>query len=69
MNSKLPGGPIDFNFYPERHMDELVGLLDEEPPQGWTLAHYISELHAAKCLLWSALIEVDGEGNVVPRWK
>jgi hypothetical protein len=56
-------------FYPERHLDELDGFLDEPPPEGWTLGQYIRALFDAKLMLWKALNYVDDEGEVRPRWK
>jgi hypothetical protein len=35
---------IDFNFYPEKHMDVLEGLTDVEVPKRWTLGDLIREL-------------------------
>jgi hypothetical protein len=60
---------LDLNFYPEKHMDELDGLLDAEVPNGWTLARLIEETYDAKLMLWDALNRVDDDGRIVPRWK
>lgn len=51
---------IDFNFYPEKHMGELEGLLDVEVPQGWTLEKLIRQLHDAKIMLWTLLRRESG---------
>jgi hypothetical protein len=53
---------------PERHMDLLVGMLNEECPQGWTMERYIRELANANDMLWSALWRVDNDGVVRRRW-
>lgn len=58
---------IDLNFYPEKHLDEMDGLLDLEVPQGWNLARFIRELYEAKLMLWAELLVVDDDGNV--RWR
>jgi hypothetical protein len=60
---------IDFNFYPEGHLEELVPLLNEGVPKDWTIARFIEEAYNAKLLLWAALNEVNEDGNVVPKWK
>jgi hypothetical protein len=60
---------IDLNFYPEQHMNDLVGLTDVEVPQGWTLGQLIRVAHDAKLDLWAALNEVDDDGNIRARWK
>lgn len=51
---------IDLNFYPEKHLNELDGLLDLEVPQGWTLARVIRALYDAKIELWRLLWRDDG---------
>lgn len=55
---------IDLNFYPEKHMDELEGMLDIDLPAGWTLGQLIAALYDAKVMLWGELIDVDDDGNV-----
>ena len=62
---------IDFNFYAEKHTDEIAGLLDEEVPPGWTIARFIQEVYLAKLMLWSALYEVDIETGETRtrRWR
>jgi hypothetical protein len=60
---------IDLNFYPEQHMDELDGLTDVEVPRGWTLGRLIHSAHNARLLLWDVLNRIDGDGNIVPRWR
>lgn len=67
MSTKMP--PIDFNFYPEQHLDELDQLWDEEVPKGWTIGRFIEEVYNAKLLLWHALYKVDDDGYIKPRWK
>jgi hypothetical protein len=57
----------DFNFYPEKHLEELLPVLDEEVPEGWSLNRLIMEMYAVKMELWNALWIVDDDGNVVPR--
>jgi hypothetical protein len=69
MTINLGGHMIDLNFYPEKHMDELDGLLDVEMPKGWTIGRFIEEAHNARLLLWAALNEVNSDGYVVPKWK
>jgi hypothetical protein len=61
-------GVMDFNFHPERHMDLLDGMLDEEIPLGWTLARYIRELDEANAMLDRALWTIDDDGNLRRRW-
>jgi hypothetical protein len=61
--------PYDFNFYPERHMNLLDGMLDIEVPQGWSLADLIRNLKDAECMLWKALNYVDDDGNIRARWR
>jgi hypothetical protein len=64
---EFPGGPIDFNFYPEKHMDELDDLLDIELPAGWTLAQLIEAIYDAKIMLWAELLDMGSDGNV--KWR
>jgi hypothetical protein len=55
---------LDFNFYPEHHMDELMPGLDA--PSHWTVGELVRNLWDAKVMLWSLLVHVDDDGNV--RW-
>jgi hypothetical protein len=55
---------IDFNFYPERHLDELEGMLDIELPEGWNVADLIRCLHDTRLQLWQVFYEVDDDGGI-----
>jgi hypothetical protein len=61
------GDMVDLNFYPEKHLEELLSVLDEEVPEGWSVRRLIVEMYAIKMALWGALWTVDDDGNVVPR--
>jgi hypothetical protein len=56
----------DFNFYPEKHLKELLSVLDEPLPD-MTIGRLIHELYNVRMDLIGVLWTVDDDGKVVPR--